>query len=302
MYDFLQQFFQEHSEYSANDFFVTGESFAGHYIPATTHKIWQNNKNLPTGAIRINLVGFAIGNGLTAPEIQYKYYPEMISSSNGHSPAIKNTSLVYDAMTAAVPVCIAAVEACQATFLACIPATDTCNLGLVEPYSLTGMNVYDMRIKCEHPPLCYDFSNVATYLKQASVQEILGVTGHHWSDCNKAVTLPFVLSGDELQHYQYMIPEQLDDGIRVLIYAGDQDYICNWLGNQAWTLDMNWTHKTDFNNAKPASYVVDSKPAGMLRKSNDFSFLQVFDAGHMVPMDQPVVALNMLNSFLSNTL
>ena len=32
-----------------------------------------------------------------------------------------------------------------------------------------------------------------------------------------------------------MIPDQLGAGISVLIYAGDQDYICNWLGNRAWT-------------------------------------------------------------------
>ena len=33
-----------------------------------------------------------------------------------------------------------------------------------------------MRIKCAKPPLCYDFSNVATYLEQPAVQKALGVT------------------------------------------------------------------------------------------------------------------------------
>ena len=35
-----------------------------------------------------------------------------------------------------------------------------------------------------------------------------------------------------MHSYQQMIPDQLAAGIRVLLYAGDQDYICNWLGNQ----------------------------------------------------------------------
>jgi carboxypeptidase C (cathepsin A) len=30
------------------------------------------------------------------------------------------------------------------------------------------------------------------------------------------------------------------------------------------------------------------------------TFLQVYEAGHMVPMDQPEAALSMLNTFLRN--
>ena len=34
--------------------------------------------------------------------------------------------------------------------------------------------------RCAKPPLCYDFSNVATYLAKPEVQATLGVTGHKW--------------------------------------------------------------------------------------------------------------------------
>ena len=75
----------------------------------------------------------------------------------------------------------------------CIVATDLCNLGLLIPYTLTGMNPYDMREMCEKPPLCYDFDNVATYLERPEVIETLGVKGHKWSDCDHVVALPFEL-------------------------------------------------------------------------------------------------------------
>ena len=92
-------------------------------------------------------------------------------------------------------------------------------------------------------------------------------------------------------------------GIRVMLYAGDQDYICNWLGNQAWTLNLEWPHKEDFNNDVPKNWTTPAgTTGGMLRTSNGFSFLRVYDAGHMVPRDQPAVALAMLNAFISNTL
>ena len=96
---------------------------------------------------------------------------------------------------------------------------------------MAGLNPYDMRVKCAVPPLCYDFSNVAKYLARPEVLAGLGIPPHvKWSDCNHAVAISFELDGDWMHDFQTMIPEQLAAGIKVLIYAGDQDYICNWLG------------------------------------------------------------------------
>lgn len=52
-----------------NDLYITGESFGGHYIPAFAARINQGNKNQE--GIYLNLKGFAIGNGLTEPGIQF---------------------------------------------------------------------------------------------------------------------------------------------------------------------------------------------------------------------------------------
>eukprot|EP00656_Telonema_subtile_P037782 TRINITY_DN4213_c0_g8_i1.p1 TRINITY_DN4213_c0_g8~~TRINITY_DN4213_c0_g8_i1.p1 ORF type:complete len:455 (-),score=118.09 TRINITY_DN4213_c0_g8_i1:255-1619(-) len=307
MYDFLQQFFQAHSKYQNNAFFAVGESYAGHYVPAVTHKIWENNKALPSGAVHINHQGTAVGNGLTDPSVQYKYYKDMIVSTNHHKPAVGK--IVHAAMEAATPVCITAIKACDGVsnalaVPACLAAIETCNAGLLIPYTLTGMNPYDMRLKCAKPPLCYDFSNVGTYLDSAAVRAALGVGSRKWSDCNRAVAVAFELGGDWMKSYQQMIPDQLESGTRVLIYAGDQDYICNWLGNQAWVQTLPWSHQGEFNSTAPANWTAPgaASPAGTLQASNGFSFLRVFDAGHMVPRDQPEVALAMLNAFIFNKL
>ncbi|KAL1364737.1 hypothetical protein AAHE18_03G238200 [Arachis hypogaea] len=69
LYDFLQAFFKEHPLFVKNDFYITGESYAGHYIPALASRVHQGNK--AKEGIIINRKGFAIGNGLTNPEIQY---------------------------------------------------------------------------------------------------------------------------------------------------------------------------------------------------------------------------------------
>jgi len=85
-----------------------------------------------------------------------------------------------------------------------------------------------------------------------------------------------------MKSYQQMIPDQLENDIRVLIYAGDQDYICNWLGNQAWAQALPWSHQGDFNTTKPVNWTVADAAAGTIQQSNGFTFLRVFDAGHMV--------------------
>jgi carboxypeptidase C (cathepsin A) len=48
-----QAFFAAHREYAKNDFFVTGESYGGHYVPAVTARLHEANKK--RGGLPINL-------------------------------------------------------------------------------------------------------------------------------------------------------------------------------------------------------------------------------------------------------
>ncbi len=49
-------------ELKVRDFYVTGESYAGHYIPAVSHHVWSTNQR-KAEVDRLNLKGLAIGNG-----------------------------------------------------------------------------------------------------------------------------------------------------------------------------------------------------------------------------------------------
>ena len=75
MYHFVQEFMVAHPEYQSNDFYVFGESYGGHYVPAISSRIFEGNQ--AEEGIHVNLQGLGIGNGLTDPVIQYQYYPQM---------------------------------------------------------------------------------------------------------------------------------------------------------------------------------------------------------------------------------
>ncbi|CAD7957558.1 unnamed protein product [Amoebophrya sp. A120] len=299
MYGFLTGFFEQFPQYAASEFYITGESYAGHYIPAIGHYIFEENKK---ASKKINLKGLAIGNGLTDPQEQYKWYPEMAydgGKSRGGSleKGVITNPITQAIMKGGVTPCVQAIQSCNSGSTAgCMGAFLVCNYAETVPYQFTGMNVYDMRIKCEVPPLCYDFSQVTTFLNDKDVQEKLGAKGK-WASCNMMVNALF--RADYMVNFQELIPEMLAGGIKVLVYAGDVDYICNWLGNKAWTLKLDWPGKEQFNAAADADYVVEGKAAGRLRSYQNFSFLQVYQAGHMVPMDQPTAALQMLDDFIS---
>jgi serine carboxypeptidase-like clade II len=61
-YAFLQGWLDKFPQYRGRDFFVTGESYAGHYIPTLVKKIVEGNN---AGEKPIQLRGFAVGNPTT---------------------------------------------------------------------------------------------------------------------------------------------------------------------------------------------------------------------------------------------
>lgn len=60
-YGALQAFFAGFPEYAANDFYITGESYAGIYVPTLAKAVVQGNA--AGGGVHINLKGIAVGNG-----------------------------------------------------------------------------------------------------------------------------------------------------------------------------------------------------------------------------------------------
>lgn len=198
MYQFLQEFFTAHPEYVSNHFFVFGESYGGHYAPAIASRIFQGNNN--NEGIHINLSGVGVGNGLTDPVIQYQYYPEMAMNNSYNIKTVSEDA--YAKMVEHVPSCVKMAEACQQNTDACVPADDYCNLMETTPYYNTGLNPYDIRVPCGENPLCYDFTNVETFLNLNSTREALHVSEKvdTWETCNTAVDIMF--ASDWMRNYQ----------------------------------------------------------------------------------------------------
>lgn len=89
------------------------------------------------------------------------------------------------------------------------------------------MQYYDIRKKCEGE-LCYDFSSMEELLNDGPVRKALGVGDIEFVSCSTSVYT--MMENDWMKNLEVGIPALLEDGIRVLIYVGEYDLICNWLG------------------------------------------------------------------------
>jgi cathepsin A (carboxypeptidase C) len=283
MKTFLDGFIAANPEYKGRDFYITGESYAGHYIPAIGYYLSHNVTDLP-----LNFKGVAIGNGWVDPIVQYPQYAEFAYENNliGSSQ--------YLLLKAGFATCQKTIETGSWFY-----ALEMCQLlmsSILGNPLAPAFNVYDIRKKCDVPPLCYDMSNAETFLNLPEVQAKLGVSGRKWTECSQEVHT--FLLGDWINNLAQKVAGLIEGGYEVLVYSGDKDFVCNWRGGEAWTNAVEWSGKADFNAAPYKEWTVNGQPAGQLKEFKNFKFLRVYNAGHMVPMDQPENALAMLQQFI----
>ncbi|EGP89824.1 unnamed protein product [Zymoseptoria tritici ST99CH_3D1] len=294
VYALLTLFFKQFPEYAKQDFHISGESYAGHYIPVFASEILSHKKR------NINLQSVLIGNGLTDGLTQYEYYRPMACGDGGWPAVVDEQTCT--SMDNSLDRCQSLIQKCydSESVWSCVPASIYCNNALIGPYQRTGQNVYDVREKCKGGSLCYDELDwIQEYLNRDSVMKALGAEVSKYDSCNFDINRNFLFNGDWMQPYHRLVPDILKE-IPVLIYAGDADYICNWLGNLAWTNALEWPGQKAYAKApmKDLTLTQSKNKIGSVKSSGNFTFVRIHAAGHMVPYNQPEASLDMVNRWL----
>jgi cathepsin A (carboxypeptidase C) len=111
----------------------------------------------------------------------------------------------------------------------------------------------------------------------------MGVEGRKWKACN--MTVHTFLLADWLKNLSNDVKFLLESDIKVLIYSGDKDFICNWRGGEAWTNNMQWSGNEEYNKQEYKKWGVEGEIYGEHKEFGNLNFLRVYNAGHMVPMD-----------------
>ncbi|XP_055815115.1 serine carboxypeptidase-like 40 [Solanum dulcamara] len=289
---FLLNWLERFPEYKNRDFYISGESYAGHYVPQLAHAILKHNKL--ANKTLINLKGIIIGNAVINDDTDtigmFEYFAShaLISDETYHD--IQNSCYEYNYNKTK---CDGAAE-------------------------ITNKNLKHLDIYNIYYPLCKDGNltkypkpqsplpidpcsdhYVHAYLNRRDVQDALhaNVTNitYDWEACSNSL---FYNLKDSPVNIVPLLKESLANGLRVWIFSGDTDgrvpVTSSKRSIQAMNLTVDQPWRSWLNGGEVGGYVETYK--------GGLTFATVRGAGHEVPSYQPARALSLISHFLSGTL
>jgi cathepsin A (carboxypeptidase C) len=292
IYKFLESFFHEFPRFRNNSFHIASESYGGHYVPAVATEIISHEER------SFELESILIGNGYIDPILHYRSFKTMACDD-------KSSHLVIDQQVCvdverAIPACEALEQVCykNPTSLTCVEARKYCQSNVLQPFVDAGVNVFDIRKQFKNDSMA-DTGYLEEYFRSHEVINAVGAKVDNFTRFNDDVIAGFTETGDEAKQFKSNLDEVLNYGISVLLYAGDKDFICNWMSLLDIANSMNYNYHKRFERAKLKPwYTTNGTFAGQIKNSGNFTFLKLFDAPHQAPREQPQVCLDMVNRWL----
>mmetsp|Transcript_33159 Transcript_33159/g.76438 ORF Transcript_33159/g.76438 Transcript_33159/m.76438 type:complete len:472 (+) Transcript_33159:74-1489(+) len=315
-YATLMQFFKNYPEYANRDVWITGESYAGIYVPMLAQQVVRRGG--------MNLKGIAVGNGCTGTEvggcsdsqsaridfgflagnhlISQNTYNQVLSACNNFqgNPSLQCLNAQNDAYNTVGPVDIYDV------FTNCIAFEDAAELGVVpgKPRWHAPPSALDRALVGDGPNACFnDNDTVTQYLNIPAVREAIHVLPSSaigpWEECTENIDYTPTMPDEVTMVY----PELIEAGLDITIYNGNFDLCVPVNGNEEWTSEFGTKVAGGLKEGwRP--WLVDSQVQGYVTtykgttSGSKFRFVTVNAAGHMVPEFQPERAYRMIERIL----
>lgn len=122
---------------------------------------------------------------------------------------------------------------------------------------------------------------IKKYLDMPATRELLGVSptlaNKPFEIAAMDVNQLFANSGDEYGRSTLYVAALLERGVRVLVYVGENDWICNWVGNEKWVLGLKWSGSEEMRKSEARIW-----DGGRVQSFGGLTFATVEGAGHMV--------------------
>ncbi|XP_070574652.1 lysosomal protective protein-like [Ptychodera flava] len=323
----LQSFFKKFPEFANNSFYITGESYGGIYVPTLSVRVMEGNAT-------INLKGFAIGNGLLSWELNdnslvyFSYYHGIFGDDlwadlnnyccskgvcNFHDNTDPNCRIAMDQVNhiindiglnryALYMDCAGGIPPHATRYLRDMKNVfrfykfDPPKLRPTKKVNVTGLpTVNSGKNGLKSVPPCLNASAATSYLNIPDVRKALHIPENlpSWEMCSDEVGNNYQI----IYRSMYDQFKTLLTQYRGMVYNGDTDMACNFLGDQ-WFVESLKLNETQ----KRQQWIYNNQVAGFYHKFDRLTYVTVKGAGHMVPQWKPGQSLLMFENFLNGTM
>ncbi|GIL69722.1 hypothetical protein Vretifemale_703 [Volvox reticuliferus] len=302
LYRALQSFFRNNPHLQSRPLIITGESYAGKYVPSISHFILQATARANGFEERLRhprklsdnveapvfqLGGLAVGNGFTDAETQTAVQAQ-VAWGMGLIDSVQRK--LAEQMQEQVIELVRSREWRAArnmsdVLLAYI-ATSGGSATLEDVRRNTG---YDSR------------SQVDAYLNSPHLRELLAPSGVpptsalSWESCSAEVD--HIMGHDVMKSVKNLVADLLDY-MPVLLYQGQWDAECGVGSNDAWIHTLQWHGHGGFTAARREFWRVNGRIAGYWKSYSTLDVLVLRNTGHMVPHDNPLIGQLMLERWV----
>ncbi|KAF8881135.1 Alpha/Beta hydrolase protein [Mucidula mucida] len=293
------------SKFESREFIFATESYGGHYGPSFVTYFDQQNELIQNGTIdgtEIVVSALMINNGWYDPLIQNKAYLDFATDAPGYGQLQSDDVLTKMNESYFAPGgCLDQEQACYDAGRdspesndICGTADDFCVVNLFIP-AIGDRDSDDLRQNSSalFPPSFY-----VDFLHNPTVKRRIGAESQY-SECPDAPFDFFVKTGDDARTWLPELGVLADSGLNMLIWAGDADINCNWLGGHASVLAMDWFGKEELASTPLTNITLDGKSIAAVQNVGNFSFARVYEAGHEVPAFQPAAAFEIFRQVIN---
>ena len=292
---FIKKFLEIYPEFSGSDLYITGESFAGHFIPPIAEKVFEFVEKFSSSNYKpiLNFKGISIGNGWIDPISHYLSYPEFA----WRNKLITNSKklLAYPATYLCISMQALRIFP-QIALKICYEAT---NQVAGDPINWA---FEDITVK--RPPgslinpKVRDWTSLQRLMNSRSLQNYLqesaAIKPKKWVRCSQKIRQKLTSPSG---HWTVMDSIQRllkRPNFKMYFYYGLDDFLCNIDGAQTWINKLLEASNTQKILKKPN----DDK--SWILSNRQVSIWGVKDAGHMVFLRKPEFGLIMLDSLMND--
>jgi carboxypeptidase C (cathepsin A) len=329
MHQFLSSFITVFSHLQGVPTYLSGESYAGYFVPWMAEEILRRQEEPSNKMAHINLQGVTIGNGWIDEIMQTASIPEY-AFIHGLIP-VEAKNYLNNKWTA----CLDEVQFEKPNKNKPVTQTSFGNCDIEgETLAAAGNpNTFDTSTFFTYDPMWVTGGSIDNFMNDPHVQKALHVRG----DGGALPGINFVpahLNAEFDAHGNFLGPkkwegcvdafndqmkkdkpdsvvpalEYISSKIKTMLYNGEHDLTCNFLGAENVLNSRTWFNGRQWSEAKRS--LLRSPAIGQAMDTVDvsaeyfqldkLSFAIVRNSGHLVPMNQPVVALDLINRFIND--